>query len=271
MIFDFFILMSLLLISESIQAQVLKYDKFDLDKKEDMVYMTSLIVKGNDNLKKLSRMPSNLQNDSSLLVTYNFLTRVYQNWYGKTDSLKKYALLTLETSKIKHNIEYFIRSKIALEYYYQIKKGDFITALEINFEILKLIEINQKYAQFRSKAYYNIGAIYLQIKEYDKALQYFSLAESNYNDKDYPKEYYSVILQKIGNIYLVKSNYNEAEKKYLQAINLINDGSSESIRGYILQDLGNLYFKKNKNYESLNYFLEAEAVFRKLKKERPDC
>ncbi len=262
--YNFRVTIALLLGSKALIGQVISYEKVNIDKKGDTLYLQSLVNLGYKNLRNLKDEPNSKQKDSSVIATNYFLARVYQNWSGKTDSLKKYADKTVSISK--NNLEYLIKGKIAQEFYFQIKKGDFQKALSLNFEILRTIAQNKDYQSFTSKINYNIGSIYLQMGEHSKAEQYFLTAKNTFISPYYTADFYAVILQKLGNTNQFNGDLTSAEKNYKIAISVLKDDSSELIKAYILQDLGNLNVKQKKYTEALENFAKGTEIFKKLKK-----
>ncbi|MFC2161922.1 CHAT domain-containing protein, partial [Acidobacteriota bacterium] len=65
----------------------------------------------------------------------------------------------------------------------------------------------------------NIGVVYSALKDFDKALKYFHLAAS-WTEKFVYLEARCMVLNNIAKVYLEKNAYKEAEKLYLQAIDL---------------------------------------------------
>jgi Tfp pilus assembly protein PilF len=92
-----------------------------------------------------------------------------------------------------------------------------------------------------SKAFYLLGTIYLKLKEYDIAIEYFSNAlQSDNNNSD--------IYFNLGFVYTEKGHHDEAIKYYKKALQINPDNSD------VCNNIGMALLEKGKPKESLNYF-----------------
>ncbi|MEA1880509.1 MAG: tetratricopeptide repeat protein, partial [Campylobacterota bacterium] len=104
----------------------------------------------------------------------------------------------------------------------------------------KAIKILEKSGKENGTILYNLGVLYDEKKEYDKAEKYYlkSIESGNTN-----------ALYNLGILYKEKKEYDKAEKYYLKAI--------ESGEAKALNNLGNLYKEKKEYDKAEKYYLKA--------------
>lgn len=109
--------------------------------------------------------------------------------------------------------------------------------------------------------YYNIGAAYMTLKNYDQAVKNLSaalaLAEKHNEDS-----YVSYTLCKLGELDLLKNNLDQAEKKLLKAKGLADNELSMS---FAIVRLGELYYRKKNYQKATEYLNEGLAMAKRIR------
>ena len=157
------------------------------------------------------------------------------------------------------NNDFIDREKTALNglatsYYYN---GQYDQSLKYHFESLSLREKDGDKAEI-SVSMNNIGLVYLQIKDYEQAIQYFQSAlnlneEAGRNDSE-------VTLINLGHCYFATGSFESALEKYERALSLCNDLCEPSMLIDAYHGAGNAYSRQMKYESAEDYFLRAKKI-----------
>jgi tetratricopeptide (TPR) repeat protein/DNA-binding CsgD family transcriptional regulator len=201
-------------------------------------------------------------------ITDTLLARVYCNigtanlLKGNIDICLEYQLKALKIYELYPAQQDIVRvyNGMALVYFYQ---GDFKKAL-VKFNLVKslldknIIKDPLKFHQTKGKLLNNIGIIYDNMHQEDRALEYFMQA-STHSKKANDNENLSSLYSNMGIIYLKGKRYDLAEAIFIEALNLRK--KENNIFGLCKSNyhLGRLYKEKkefNKAQEYLLYSLK---------------
>lgn len=111
---------------------------------------------------------------------------------------------------------------------------------------------------------YKLGAISLELKEFEKAINFFQQAESSYIDKQ--KDYkISSIYANLGTCYLHLNKFKLAELYLFKSIGLQEkeQDSLTIINSYL--NIANLYYLQYKDQQAIPYFEKAYFLSKKVK------
>jgi len=139
------------------------------------------------------------------------------------------------------------------------EQNNYPKALEYYFKALKLYTgINQQHVvAFINN---NIGIVYESQKEYDKALQYFTKAliiQEKLGD-----ETAAVTITNIGNIYFQKANERKALELYKEAEKQLIAFNNKRGLANLYNNFGDFYKRQNNLVEAERYYLDALNIIR---------
>ena len=146
-----------------------------------------------------------------------------RNWY-KVNNQNGIATTYYNIGNIYREKKY---TSVALEFYFKSKDL---------FDQLK---------NYNHKTILAIGEVYFELKDYEKALEYFDLELIKKKDLD-NKEGISTALNRIGNVYFQLKEYQKAENLFMKSLEIA--------------ERSDLIHQKKSNYESLY------KVYKELKK-----
>ncbi|MBF4471995.1 tetratricopeptide repeat protein [Flavobacterium sp. HJJ] len=178
-------------------------------------------------------------------ASYFFLKK---NW----DSSLVYSMKQLNSSKKKELADYchFFRG------YSFIEKKLFKEAInELNF-------VNKKFI-FYTLVNKNKGDASIELKEFEKAIQYFKEIEKIpiSNNQDYKK---SIIYQNLGICYLHLSQFIKAEIYFFKSLQLQEKEKDEVSLISLYMDIANLYYLQYKDRQAIPYFQKAYILSKKI-------
>ncbi|SHL29427.1 Histidine kinase-, DNA gyrase B-, and HSP90-like ATPase [Flavobacterium saccharophilum] len=129
--------------------------------------------------------------------------------------------------------------------YLQYAEGDLLGSEKAVFNVLKVLD-TQKNAEIVYESYNLLGAIYNDLEEYDKALEFHNKALSSVDSKVIPAEFQSkaTSLNNIGYVYNSIKNYKRAKDFYEKALkekNLKTD--KPSLYAMLIDNLAYAKFK----------------------------
>jgi signal transduction histidine kinase/CheY-like chemotaxis protein/Tfp pilus assembly protein PilF len=116
---------------------------------------------------------------------------------------------------------------------------------------------------WKSTTYYNIGAAYNRMNEYDKAILYFDQAIGMDIEKGDSAKLAISTLGK-ANAFRGMNNLDEAEVYYKKAMRLNEVMGNEYTLGFVYENLSQLLFDKGKQEEAIMYCRKALDIFKRL-------
>ncbi len=159
-------------------------------------------------------------------------------WENK---MKKYNLYLLIFILVSVTISGWAPLKSA-QRYYSLAESDFQNSEYLNAldNYRKALKVNSYYKE----AQIGMGKTYLKIKNYDKALSYFKMAESQAQSDVNIKVW-------IAKTQIERKNYSSAEAYLIKALSIKPKDYSA------LTTLGDLFFSKNDYTKAIEYYTEA--------------
>lgn len=177
---------------------------------------------------------------------------------GNLDNAFKYAstitaisdsnLLSPETLTVR-----FLKAKIL--YYRDIYK-------EALSEYLKLVEVPQLDINIQANIYPNIGEIYLEQRQFDKSLEYFTLIEKRYFHL-YEPSVVRKILNNTGVSLLHTGRFSQAEEKLEKSIAIAAELKDTTALVNTFLNTALLYDLKARQKDAWNYLQRALALAKK--------
>lgn len=139
-----------------------------------------------------------------------------------------------------------------------VKIGDYPSALQYYLEALKILEIANNDFAVMSRVINNIGIIYTELKNPDKAIEFYNRALAiSGQTKD--KQLKSTLLSNLGICYLDKSDFNKAENYFYKGLEVIGS-ESNAAKAYILNNLGTIYLHHDKFDLAMSHFRESLLI-----------
>lgn len=193
---------------------------------------------------KLSQKKKIPFSEAELINTYG----IYYDVSGKSDSAKYYFEKALSISK-KHNYEIITVMVINNLGMFHWNKGHYQEALDYFFQALEMNK--SKLSKSAADTYYsNIGLIYQEMGLPEKALEYHNQAleirRQNGNKKDI-----AISLNNIGISLVLKKNYSEAEKSFLESIKTAKEVDEYGILYSASDGLAELYIVDGENKKAI--------------------
>jgi signal transduction histidine kinase len=240
-----------------------------------------------DSLYKKSKYLSYINQDSSLIILNNLISKAkinnYYNRLGKYYCLKgrillnsdidleeslHYFLQAVETNKLAKSKELEIETQQNLAYYY-FKNQEFDQAQEYVYYLIKNYN-KSKNTELSSTALNTIGNYYLDLNYYndgnylDSAIYYFkeSLAiakENNYHDLEI-SNYIN-----LGICFYDNEDYDKALKNYLLAESVSSITEDSLGLAVIANNIGSVYFDKGDYNKAIEYYSKSRQLFINLK------
>lgn len=145
------------------------------------------------------------------------------------------------------------------------------TGAEVNaFNSIELLKPLNEHLRLH-RCYSLLGSITKELKEYDRSLEYFNLANeylSEAKSEEIPRLYYPQLQNNIGNVYKDQGNYNAAKKYYQKAV-----FTEDSLRFFAPSTyaliVNNLAFSRFKLGDTLNILQDLEMA-KRIQKELND-
>ncbi|MBQ4822428.1 sensor histidine kinase [Aquimarina sp. MMG016] len=226
------------------------YGQKEADEKLQIA-IDSLIVNPNFSYQSLLKIAKNGKNSDSLRAKAKLQLGNYFNSIGIVDSLLFYTKESLT----------HLNSKKHLAEAYRImgsgyrRSGKIDDAIEILF---KSLEISEKinYKEMISKVKSDLGILYGNKNELDKAIQYFeeSIA-SAYNDQAIYANYLN-----IGSIYFFKKDLDNAEKYFIKAFELTPPEKDPKVSATLSLNIGSVLFENKKYNEAIEYYEKSRSI-----------
>ena len=188
-----------------------------------------------------------------------WLAEIYlgRNYFDVGIKDSAYAVLNRVLEKVENNQERLleIEARLALAWCYQ---NDF------NFEptINQLIAADKLWKSddsisYRFRILKRLGTTHKKMKNFDVALKYFQEIRDNYFAQLSNHEKYEIFMNE-GNVYATQGKYDEAEKLYEDAFEMLKDEDVPSDIAKLTYNLGGVYFRQKKYekaIENINFSL----------------
>ncbi|NHN27866.1 sensor histidine kinase [Flavobacterium jejuense] len=143
-------------------------------------------------------------------------------------------------------------------------RGQSFRQKKIFNEALKDYTLISSDFSFYSYVECSFGEIFLNQKEYNKALKYFNPLIKNYKSITFkPKK--SAILHNIGLCYFHLSQFEKAEFYLLKSTELQEKENDTLLLMGSFTDIANLYYEQYKDSQAIPYFEKAYALSKKIK------
>ena len=237
-----------------------------------------------DNLNKEKYIKKSTRNELLRLYKkndFNQLGRViktisFLNTNSKSEAEKNYlSFLIAEIQNHKNSIDYLDKSikNNSYEILYLIEKSDYLErncnkkeALNSYFDAITLLNNfdNEKFQNTdnRGKIYTKIADIYIDFRQFNKALDFYnkSLIIYDINGKEYEK---SMVLSKIAEIMIFKGDYYDAITNYKYILSQVSNKSSLYLK--TLLNISKAYYEYGNYVNGLKFANEAEIITGKTK------
>ncbi len=225
----------------------------------------SLISNPNYSYNILSKLSKRKKIHDSIRLKVNITIGEYFNSIGVPDSAEYYAKKALLRIKLKSQRGNSLKETINLQkktatIYRIIGSGYRISgkidkAIEILF---KSLEISEKihYKEMISKVKSDLGILYGNKNELDKAIQFFKESiDHAYNDQAIYANYVN-----IGSIYFFKKDFDNAEKYFIQAFELMPLEKDPKVSATIALNIGSVLFENKKYIKAINYYEKSKNI-----------
>jgi tetratricopeptide (TPR) repeat protein len=230
---------------------------------------TALYYAGQSVKKSLEFANNNAFASKKLLGnTYNHIGYIYEYKGEYTNAIANYS----KALKLKESLKDEIGIASTLTYmglvYSQI---DIVKALTHYFKAMTIYEslCNSADEKKRRKSkngiaalYNNIGIIYLDQNELNKALECYTKALA-INTEIHNPEWAAKNYANIGIIYMNMRDFNKARDYTLKSLKITKELGLEASIGHTLHALGDIYVYKKEYPLALDYFLKALDIFKK--------
>ena len=138
------------------------------------------------------------------------------------------------------------------------EQNNYGKALEYCFKALKLQE-ETKEEEYMSHSYNNLGIVYKEQKEYGKALEYYN--KSLWLQKKLGNESAGVTITNIGQIYLLRNEFEKAIGSFKEAEKMLTSTGNKSGLAELYNNLGTYYIKTGDYTKAKESYLKALSIF----------
>jgi tetratricopeptide (TPR) repeat protein len=245
---------------------------FDMNRANDLVYVTDRVTTAHRLLRKAKQESFSLKRDSTILRLYNYLGALYRETKDHKDSCLYYGRQMVEYAQTCKNVEFEVKGLFQQSLYYRNIKLNTEEALRLNLKAYKTIEESDHDPQVFWRICYNLGDLYMNVKEYDNSLNYYQQAEVLIQSGTglsavSTEAYITSIWQGMAIIYTKKKNYDLAEKYFLQAIRKLKYISIKASHANIYDDYSAYLQSQGRYDEAIGYGKKAEAIWVELSKQ----
>lgn len=194
------------------------------------------------------------ENQINKIIKTDYLQKTYEFYsLREWDSTLVYSAKLLNVSKSNKTINF--------AHYF---RGQSFIEKKLFNESLKEYNLISKEFYFYSYVQCSIGEIFLNQKEYRKALKHFTTVIKNYNTLTF-KPNKSTLLHNIGLCYFHLSQFEEAETYLLKGAVLQEKEKDTLLLISSYMDIANLYYEQYKDNQAIPYFEKAYALSKKIK------
>jgi tetratricopeptide (TPR) repeat protein len=245
---------------------------FDMNRANDLPYLADRVTTAHRLLQNAKQEPTSLKRDSTILRLYNYLGALYRETKGHKDSSLFYGKLMVEYAHERKNVEFEVKGLFQQSLYYRNIKLNTEEALRLNLKAYKIIENADHDPQVFWRICYNLGDLYISVKEYDNALNYYQQAEVLIKEgtglsATSTEAYITSIWQGMAIIYTKKKQYVLAENYFLKAIEKLKSISIKASHANIYDDYSTYLQSQERYNEAIEYSKKAEAIWVELNKQ----
>ncbi len=219
----------------------------------------SQITEKRKTIDSLKSVISNAKNDTTKALTYSNLA--FEFIYLNTDSLKYYSQKGLRLSE---NIGFQRGKAHNLNMYSRVAENEnnFSKAITRQQEAIKILE-GLKDSAMLGAAYYNVGAIYLRVRELDSARFALKRAEKIHRlSKDQrflPNIYYA-----LGNLNKAEMKFDMAIRNYALALDIARKEGNQNMVANAYGGMAQIYFSTDEKQKAIESYDKAIEIFRVL-------
>ncbi|MGD1840317.1 MAG: tetratricopeptide repeat protein [Thermonemataceae bacterium] len=175
----------------------------------------------------------------------------YYAYVGKPDSAEYYILPIKDKPKSTEQEAWMLRT---LGNSARLK-GNSATAVQWMFQSLQLYEkLQDRYMESSLMA--DLGIAYTDLKEYDKAIEFFEKCIAYTNSR---KVLYACYIN-LGNVYFFQKKLKEAKENYLQALEYANRYTNPKLLATIYLNLGAIHYRKEQLQEAKMYLEKCQEI-----------
>ncbi|SEM29887.1 Signal transduction histidine kinase [Aquimarina amphilecti] len=211
----------------------------------------SLDANPNYSYKVLSKISKDNQQQDSIKSKAKLYLGSYFNSIGVVDSSMYYTRASL----------IHLRNKKHLAQAYRLlgssfrRSGNMDEAIEMLYRSLKISE-EIDYLDMITKVKSDFGILYANNENYDKSIQFFEESNAATTDKNIISSNYI----NIGAAYFRKKDYDNAEKFFLKAYEMIPPNTSPKASATLALNIGDVLHKNKKYEEALAYFNDSKKI-----------
>ncbi|MBW1295654.1 sensor histidine kinase [Aquimarina litoralis] len=211
----------------------------------------SLDVNPSYSYNELSKIAKNKSYQDSTKAKAKLYLGRYFNSIGVVDSSIYYTRASLIHLR---NKKYLAQAYRLLGSSYR-RSGKIDDALEILYRSLKISE-EIDYTDMVTKVKSDLGLLYANKKEYDKAIRFLRESiETAENDQAVYGNYVN-----IGAIYFFKKDFENAEQYFLKAFEMMPPDKDPKVSATIALNLGSVLYENNKYQQAIDYYNESKKI-----------
>lgn len=258
----------------SVSAQTYDTPPFNFDRRMDNAYVDSLLRSTRTRLLALDRLRPGPAVDTARMEFMHFIAYVHYSGMAHRDSALLLSNQLVRLAERKRNVKYQIKGLLQIERYYRAIRTDYPKAIEVNYRILSLIDLNPRlYDLYLWRVYRNLGNISTNIGSYEEAVTYLQKSIVWFDkDKKIERTHLADLHQYLADCYKQQQRLDEAETHYLLSWKLLNEnGAQLSNKAYLTNDIGRLYNSQQKPAQAVPYLKQAIAYWEQLKAPLPQA
>ncbi len=177
------------------------------------------------------------------------------------DEAKRYANEGLHISR-KIGWQQGIARSLRMLGYCSYITADFLNAVDFNLQALQAVaSLNDK--KLEGSIFNNMGLVYSELSEFDKALQYYDKYLAVTREQKTPREQ-AIALMNIGLVHFKNNNQPMALDYYQQSLTIAEPNEYQQVIAYVLSNTGATLNKKGDYKEALASFQKSIAVAGKI-------
>ncbi|WP_299443264.1 tetratricopeptide repeat protein [uncultured Aquimarina sp.] len=199
----------------------------------------------------LSQISKNKKHLDSIKAKAKLYLGSYFNSIGVVDSSMYYtraSLIHLRDKKYKAKAYRLLGSS-------HRRKGQIDNAIELLYKSLKISE-EISYQDMISKVKSDLGLLYANKKEFDKAIRFLQESiDSAVSDQAVYGNYVN-----IGTIYFFKKDFKNAEKYFLRAFEMMPPDKDPKVSATIALNLGSVLYENKKYNQAIEYYEKSKQI-----------